>query len=597
MWRRVSCWAALCFVLPAAARADTDTLQQAWIDAYRLNPSLQAERAKLRSTDELVSQAQSHWRPSIDATATIGKTYQYLPAQTAAGLDPNYSGTSRSYGVQVTQPLFRGFRTNSETEAAENQVLSGRAKLEDAEQQLFIDTATAFFDLIRDQAVLASNRDNERVLEKKLEETRTRAKFGDLTQTDVRQAESRLARAHVARYQAETAVTADRANYQRLVGKAPEKLARPDLPFVPPKEDEDLLRQAEIRNPKVIAAKFDIEEARAEVDLTKGSLLPEINLVGNHSQNWRQGISTPGQQDSSQVLIQATMPLYRADTDYSRARAAEQTVTQRSMQLDEARHRAREVAQNALQAYLSAQAAVEADKDGVRAATQALEGVREEAKIGTRTTLDVLNAEQELLDAKTDQAKAQHDRDLAVLQIQAATGTLTADNLKLPLDRYDPAQHYDDVRNQWIGFSADDQRYLIVPPQAAADLAAAPSSEPSQKMTSEDVVPQKDIPPAVLAATVLPVTHEPLEAADSVKPYNFNKKIPAEETLSEIASSPMNEAAHEEVAHQAVPMQAEPVQASRHTAVFYNFNKKPQQEQTPDDAAPRQDTPPVETSL
>ncbi len=465
MCRHIGCWVLLGLMLPVTtAGAEPLTLEQAWAEAYRINPTLQAERAKLCAADEQVAQAQSHWRPSIDATANIGKTYQYLPAQKHVGLDPNFSDTSRSYGVQVTQPLFRGFRTDSETEAAENQVLSGRAKLEDAEQQLFIDTATAYLDLIRDQAVLASNRENEHVLEKKLEETRVRAKYGELTQTDVRQAESRLARSHVARYQAESSVTADQEGYIRLVGHAPKDLVAPKLSFKSPKEPDELFHLAETRNPKVIAAKYDIEAAHAVVDLNKGSLLPEVNLVGSRTQNWGQSVTIPGQQDSSQIMIQAIMPLYRAGADYSKTRAAEQTVTQRRMELEEARHKAREVARNAFQALQSAEAAVEADKDEVHAADEALKGVREESKVGTRTTLDVLNAEQELLDAKIDLAKSLHDRNLAIVQIKAATGGLTLTALELPATIYNPKQHYDDVRNQWVGFSRDDEHYLVMPP-------------------------------------------------------------------------------------------------------------------------------------
>jgi outer membrane protein len=460
---------ALAMLFPVvAAHAESETLEQAWAEAYRTNPSLQSERAKLRSTDEAVSQAQSHWRPSIDATANIGKTYQYLPAQKQIGLDPNFSDTSRSYGVQVSQPLFRGFRTDSETEAAEKQVLSGRAKLDDAEQQLFVDTATAYLDLIRDQAVLESNRENEHVLEEKLKETRVRAKYGELTQTDVRQAESRLARAHVARYQAETSVTADQTSYTRLVGHVPEKLIPADLNLAESKELEDLLHLAETRNPKVIAARYDIDEAKAEVDLNNGSLLPEINLVGSRTQNWGQSVTIPGQQDSSQILVQATMPLYRAGTDYSKSRQAEQTVTQRRMELEEARHKARETARNAFQTFQSAESAVAADKDEVRAASEALTGVREESKVGTRTTLDVLNAEQELLDAKIDLAKSVHDRNLAIVQIKAAIGVLTLTALELPGTAYDPKQHYHDVRNQWVGFSRDDEHYLVMPPDQEA---------------------------------------------------------------------------------------------------------------------------------
>ena len=159
--------------------------------------------------------------------------------------------------------------------------------------------------------------------------------------------------------------------------------------------------------------------------------------------------------------MQLTVPLYRSGTDYSKTRQAQQTATQRREELDEARHKAHERADNAWQSFMTAQAALDADRSEVDAAAQALAGVKEESKVGTRTTLDVLNAEQELLDAKTDMVKAQHDRDLAVLQIRAAEGTLTAENLKLPVEPSDPKRHYEDVRDQWAGFSKDDARYAV----------------------------------------------------------------------------------------------------------------------------------------
>src|SRR5580700_8914129 len=145
--------AILCCLYSFSACAEPETLEQAWTLAYQNNPSLQAQRASLRATDEQVSQALSNWRPSADATGSVGKTYQYAP-ELAPFQNPNFNDTTKSYGVQVTQPLFRGFRTKAQTEAAEKQVLAGRAKLASAEQQLFIDTASAYLGILRDEAVL-----------------------------------------------------------------------------------------------------------------------------------------------------------------------------------------------------------------------------------------------------------------------------------------------------------------------------------------------------------------------------------------------------------------------------------------------------------
>src|SRR5580700_10117888 len=363
--------AILCCLYSFSACAEPETLEQAWTLAYQNNPALEAQRASLRALDEQVSQALSNWRPSIDATASAGKTYQYTP-ELAPFENPNFAGTERSYGAQVKQPLFRGFRTLAETDAAEKQVLAGRAKLESTEQQLLLDTASAYLGIVRDETVLELERSHEDVLTDKLQETQVRSREGELTGTDVRQAESRLARAHVSRYQAESTLTQDRAAFIRLVGSDPGKLQAPALVLDSPRTLADIYHLAETQNPDVIASQFAVEEANAEISLNKGSLLPEVDLVGNTTRGYAQDITLPGREDSSQVLVQLTMPLYHSGTDYSKTRAAEQTESQRRDELDEARHKAHESADNAWAALMTAQAALNADKTEVDAAAQAL---------------------------------------------------------------------------------------------------------------------------------------------------------------------------------------------------------------------------------
>lgn len=449
------------FLMPINfAFADAMTLQDAWVQAYQNNPTLEAERAKLRVTDEQVNQALSHWRPSADVNASVGKTYQYIPAQKPFGTQ-DFADTTRSYGIQVTQPLFRGFRTLSETEAAEKQVRAGRAKLQSAEEQLLLDTATSYLDAIRDETILDLDHNYESVLKDKLNETNVRADKGDLTQTDVQQSQSRLARAQISRLQIENALNADRSAFARLVGDAPGTLVEPTLPLEPPQELDDALQSTMSHNPTIISAQYAVDEAKAEVDLNKGSLLPEINLVGSSSTSNGESSTLPGRFDSSQILAQMTMPLYRSGADYSRIRAALQTVTQRRMELEDARRHAHEIAQNAWQALQIAEAAIKADTVQVEAASRALEGVKVQSQIGTRTTIDALNAEQELLDAKIDMARAEHDKTLSLLQLRAAIGELTADSLKLPVEIYNPKKHYNDVRSTWIGFGQSDDVYAV----------------------------------------------------------------------------------------------------------------------------------------
>ncbi len=459
------------FLFSADAQGQTETLEQAWIAAYRHNPSLEAERARLRALDEQVSIALSNWRPNIDFTAGAGKTYQEIPPQRGfAGT--NYNSGTVNYGVEVTQPLFRGFRTLAETKAAKKQVLAGRAQLQVAEQQLLLDTAKAFLSVIRDETLLAANRNNEAVLRKKLDETVTRAGQGDLTRTDVDQARSRLARAQVATARTRSALMDDRAAFRRIVGHEPGSLAKPLLSSEGLLDVEGLSHLAEKYNPSVIAALHTYEQSDAEIDAGKGSLLPELNLVGNASHNYAETYTSPGRTNTAQVMLQLKVPLYESGADYARIRAAQQTGVRYRMELQETRNRSQEILRGAWSAFQAANANRQAANIEMDAASQALKGVRLEARLGTRTTLDELNAEQELLDARTDLARAEHDRDVALLQIRQATGQLTADTLKLPIDAYDPRKHYSEVNSLWIGFGGEEDDIYAAVGQPLKDFGA-----------------------------------------------------------------------------------------------------------------------------
>lgn len=439
--------------------AEIETLQQALTESYLNNPSLEAERAKLRATDEQVAQALSHWRPNVSLNANVSRTWQQassndgIPAST-------FAHNGDSYGAQITQPLFRGFRTLSETEEAEEQVKSGRAQLQSAEQQLLIDAAKAFLDVLRDETIVQIDQDEQIVLQKKLDETLVRAKVGDLSRTDVRQAETRLARAQVTYLQAQNTLSADRAAFLRLVGQEPGLLQAPSLALDQFGDLDGILHRADTTNPSVVAAQYAEDAAKAAIDFNKGSLLPEVNLVGSSSNAYGQSITFPGRELNNQIMVQLTLPLYDGGASYSKVRGARQTATQKRMELSEARHKAHETAHNAWQELETAEASIKADQAEIEAASEALDGVKIEAKVGNRTTLDVLNAEQELLDAKTDMARAAHDRDYAILQIRSAVGELTADALKLAVDAYDPERHYDDNAGKLIGFG-DDDTYIV----------------------------------------------------------------------------------------------------------------------------------------
>lgn len=440
-----------------AAYAEVATFEQALAQAYQTNPTLQAERAKLRETDEQVSQALSNWRPDIEATANAGVSNQSINDSSSASIPSSSSDlTPRSAGLQLTQPLFRGFRTVSATHAAEKQVAAERANLKLIEQKLFLDSGTAYLDVVHDQALVELDRNDEDVLSNELDATQERYKAGELGTTDIHQAESRLKRAEAERIKAEGELANHRAAYAHLIGDIPGTLQQPHLELTNPSNLEETLNLAKNQNPDIEVASENYDEAKEEVTLNKGSLLPEVDLVANTQRQWDQSTFIPGRQDTVQVLIQVSMPLYKSGADYSRTRAAEQKETEQRMRLEEARHQAYEDATSSWQNLETSRTTLAADQAEKDAADLALQNVKEEAKVGTRTTLDVLNAEQELIDAKSGIIQAEHDIAVAILHIRSATGILTAEALKLSVNLYDPNHNYKKIRGQWIGFSDEE---------------------------------------------------------------------------------------------------------------------------------------------
>jgi TolC family type I secretion outer membrane protein len=439
---------------PVSAMAEIQTLEEAWALAYQHDPGLQAQRAKLRATDEQISQALSNWRPSVDAEADAGKNHQTIADH---GL---FSGSStltpRDESITITQPIFRGFRTVGSVHSGKASIKAGRAALEDAEQQLLLDTGKAYLDVMQGQDIVRYNRRNEADLQEQLNATRDRFRVGELKKTDVNQAESRLKIATVARLQAETDLANSRVTFARLVGEMPGTLVPPRLALEQPKTKEEAVSLAEIKNPAVIAADYTREAADADVTIAEGSLLPEVSLVGSATRSVDQNPTIPQRQDSLSLIAKMTIPLYRSGTDYSKSRAAKQTVTERREEFEDARNKARESAGNAWQTLITSRDVITGDKEALDATDKALYGVKEEAKVGTRTTLDVLNAEQELLNARVSVAKAEHDEGLAVLQVRAAVGTLTAEALQLPVELYDPTVNYKKARNRWAGLDIAD---------------------------------------------------------------------------------------------------------------------------------------------
>jgi TolC family type I secretion outer membrane protein len=427
------------------------TLTEAFAYTYNNNPQILAQRALLRSTDEQVPQALSNWRPTVNLTGSAGVERAGFAVQ---GTSTQFSTFEpRSADIRITQPLYRGGRTEAQTRQAINTVQATRAQTLFVETQVFQAVAQAYLDVVRDQTLVEVNRNNEQVLRRQLEATQDRFRVGEVTRTDVAQAESQLAQATAQRINAEGQLEVSRANYARAVGHPPGRLVQPrERPVLPATRDE-ALTLASNANPNVISAMFTELAARDNIDLVRGQLLPTVSLVGDLNRSFAPSvIQRSTRQDTASAVLQLTMPLYEGGAIWSQTRAAEQTVGQRRSQLDDARRLAVQQATQAWETLQSARAAITSFGAAVRAAQIALEGVQQEALVGSRTVLDVLISEQQLFTTQSQLVGAQHDAALAEFNLAAATGRLIAPELRLPIQLYDMERHYRAVKDKWLGF-------------------------------------------------------------------------------------------------------------------------------------------------
>ena len=450
---RMALLAGTALALGIAGESAAQTIDDALATAYRTNPSLAAERARLRALDEGVPKALSGWRPTVTLSGSTGKARDQNRQEDMVKDSTTSVGRLRSPDnatLTVTQPLYRGGRTLADTSRAEHLVQRGRAVLQGAEQTVLLDAATAYANLLRDQATLDLDINNEQVLTRQLQAARDRFQVGEITRTDVSQAEARLERARADRIQSEGNLTSSRSTYERVIGEVPPpRLASARLPQNLPRSENEA-RDATANHPDVIAASFQERAAKDDVDLITGEKLPTVNLNGNLIRDTE--ASTRGfQRDKASVTVSVSVPLYQAGQTDARVREAKQVAGQRRLELDEQKRRAQESARRNWEALTTARARIQAFEAQIRAAEIALDGVEQEARVGLRTVLDVLDTEQELFNAKVNLVGAQRDEIVASYQLASAVGRLSAAELALPVEIYDPTRYYNETRERWTG--------------------------------------------------------------------------------------------------------------------------------------------------
>ncbi|MBK18884.1 MAG: type I secretion protein TolC [Rhodospirillaceae bacterium] len=431
--------------------ASAETLKEALAKAYLGNPNLEAARAELRSVDEGVPEALSGWRPTLTLDYDIGKSRNFVP-NTTSSFGESQNRTPKTASVSVEQNVFNGWRTESGIESAEQAVLSQRAQLLSTEQRIMLDTGTSYMDVIRDEAVLKLNQSNERVLRRQLEATRDRFEVGEVTRTDVAQAESRLSRAIADRIQAEGALTISRAAYRSVVGDFPGTLGSASPLGGLPANKTEAMSFAKAGNPDVKVAQHNERSAKTAIKSAEGALYPSVDIEGELTR--RDQLSSPDSRtEEASITASFSVPLYQAGGVSARIRAAKQSWSQARKDLDAAIRTAVQEAAQSWERYATARAQLDAFTAEVRAAEIALEGVKQEAQVGSRTVLDVLDAEQELLDARVSLVRARRDVTVASLEVRRAVGTLVASKLDLGVKLYDPSINYKNARDRWFGTS------------------------------------------------------------------------------------------------------------------------------------------------
>ncbi len=464
-------------MIAAAAPAAAQPLQEALAAAYSNNPTLLAARAQLRVTDENVPQALANWRPQVSIGSNVGWTNS----------QNRLSGPSRSVTVNetdrtingntltISQPVFRGGRTVAGTRRAENQVLASRARLFFAEQDVLLRSVEAYVNVIRDQELLALNINNEQVLTEQLRATNERFRVGEITRTDVAQAESRLAQASFARSRAEGDLQNSRATFRQRIGAVPERLVAPQPLRPPVRNAQEAMQLAAANNPLVVEALFNEAAARDFIDVQMGALLPTLSVQGQAFRNANTTVDGLLQQ-GTQATLNLSVPIYQGGAEYSQVRQARQDAIRLRAVVDDTRRTAVQTATQSWEQFQTARAQVESARAQIRAAAIALDGVQREAIVGSRTTLDVLNAEQELLNARTSLVQALATLVLNSYAVASAVGRLTAQDLGLPVELYDMRAYYNEVRNRWIGlgdYSGDAQARAQAEAQAQRAAAEA----------------------------------------------------------------------------------------------------------------------------
>jgi outer membrane protein len=452
-WRQSVAIAALCAGLFATG-ASAETIGGALTKAYANNPDINQQRAAVRVSDENIPKANAANLPNISAEADAGREDfepTGIPATDASVTSP------RGYGVTVTQNVWNGNRNDNTIRQAESGVFGAREQLRNTEQNVLLSAVTYYMDVMRDSAILELDRNNVEVLQEQLRQTQDRFNVGEVTRTDVAQAEASLAGARATALGAQSQLQASLANYRQAIGDDPRSLA-PVSPIARelPKTLPEAIGVSQVEHPAIVAMLHGIDAAALQVKIAEGALAPTIGLTGQLQKRYDYQAIPGSQVYVGSIVGQISVPIYDGGLSFASTRQAKEQLGQTELQTDLQRDKVRAAVVAAWGANQNSGGVLRAARAEVQAAEVALAGVREEAKVGQRTTLDVLNAQQALLNARVQLVTAQHDSVVNSYSLLSAVGRLSIRTLGIATAEYDPRVHFDQVKNKLWGVRTPD---------------------------------------------------------------------------------------------------------------------------------------------
>ena len=432
--------------------ANAQTIFEALSSAYQTNPTLQAQRAYLRSVDENVAIAKSGFRP------TLALTGSYTDASVDSNVEPkNQDNDETVIAATISQPLFSGFSTVNSVKSADSTVRAQQNALYNVEQTVFLDASTAYLDVLQNQAIVDLQKNNEKLLKKRLDETVERFNVGEVTRTDVSQARARYSQARSDRIAAEGDLEASKSVYTKIIGSKPDKLSSPQINDFLPKTFDEALEYTKANNYALKAAKETLNAKVYDVSAKTGELLPQVSLNGSLSNTQTSGdmYAEDPDVDSAEIGVNMTIPLYEAGETRAKIRQSKYLKWQAQEQVLEAERKAIADVTSAWEYMVANRAKIKSIKDQVKANEIALDGVQKEEALGNRTILDVLDAYQELLNSNVEEVKARRNYYVSGMNVLMAMGKLTAEDLKLGVDIYNPKKYYKETKDKWLSSSVD----------------------------------------------------------------------------------------------------------------------------------------------